>query len=535
MKIKNSIILITVFNGFAILTLGAFFYYQLNTISLLSNEIQEESAKFANKSLRAEIDVIQVQQWLTDISATRAAEGFDDGFDEAKRHQESFLQHIRDFKALYQSKNNTEKVNELEDFNTAFNDFYEMGKRMAQAYIEDGPEGGNKIMGQFDEVSETLQGRMENFLAFHQKQLDDNIREINDHIGFFFTVTMIAFIVFFIIMLLAMSYFARYLLRELGEEPSLVASIARSIADKNLDVRFRRDQKKFGLYYDIFRMTDSLKQFIRQSQFISGQVQKTSEQIAESSQSLANGTVQQASAVEEISSICVEISSQSEQNMKSAQEAQDLVSTVQSEATTGETHMKDMVTAMMEIDATSKNISKVIKVIDEIAFQTNLLALNAAVEAARAGVHGKGFAVVANEVRDLAVRSAQAAKETETMISEAITKIQQGIGVANITAEAINAIIGGVSDVSNIVAEITQASKEQNEGIQQINQGIAQIESVTQQTSSISEQNAATSLELNKLIMDLHNQLSQFQLSDAPPSQTIEGPATPSSPLITMD
>ncbi|PNU18696.1 chemotaxis protein [Geothermobacter hydrogeniphilus] len=256
-------------------------------------------------------------------------------------------------------------------------------------------------------------------------------------------------------------------------------------------------------------------------------------QVSDSSQSLSQGATESASSLEEISASMNEMSSQTRQNAENADQANRLSDEAQAAAEKGNQQMQEMVSAMGEIADAGQNISKIIKVIDEIAFQTNLLALNAAVEAARAGQHGKGFAVVAEEVRNLAARSARAARETAELIEGSVDLTERGSHIAGQTAEALGKIVDGVTKVSNLVSEIAAASNEQAQGIAQVNQGLAQIDQVTQQNTANAEEGAAASEELSSQAAQLHNMLSRFKLKQhamATVPTTIPAAAPPRPP-----
>ena len=244
------------------------------------------------------------------------------------------------------------------------------------------------------------------------------------------------------------------------------------------------------------------------------QVNSGASQVSNGAQALSQGATEQASAIQELSATIADVSHQITQNAKSAKKAEGIVDDTTQRIVSCNGDMTNMLGAMDTINSSSNEISKIIKVIDDIAFQTNILALNAAVEAARAGSAGKGFAVVADEVRSLAAKSAEAAKQTTALIEESVENVNRGSKIAKQTANALAGIVEKSEDLNVIVKNISKASEQQSESIEQINTGVEQISAVVQTNTATAEQSAAASEELSGQSLLLSNMISKFRLGD---------------------
>lgn len=290
------------------------------------------------------------------------------------------------------------------------------------------------------------------------------------------------------------------------------AKVANQVSngDMTVKVNIKSDRDMLGMALQ--KMVDQNHHALSNIYDAAYQVNTSSSQVASASEALAQGSTEQASAIEQITASIADIAEKTKENASEADKAAALMADAMVNVNSGKEDMQEMMEAMQQINASSESISKIIKVIDDIAFQTNILALNAAVEAARAGEAGKGFAVVAEEVRNLAAKSAAAASETAELIEDSIEKVNAGSKIADETSQAIEAITNVVSESEKIVSGIAEASNYQATAITQVDQAIEQVSQVVQNNSATSQECAAASIELSNQSGRMTELLSVFQL-----------------------
>ena len=414
---------------------------------------RDHDLRVAQEGQRIRVYVLNVWQWLTDISATRGQDGLDDGFAEAEKNAKALYPAIESLKALHAQEGHSQQNEKLEHLKKDFDVFYGTGKRMAEGYVSGGPSVGNKMMGEFDQVAEALSNTLQEVVSEQETNLTNTFSTITSSVNQMF-----------------------YLLIGFGAVNLVFCIIFAT--------------------WSIRSITRPLRHALDGVHITSKEVQSASKQVAASSQSVSLGASRQSAHLFMTTESLREMAEATKENASHSAEANLATENAHSHAEQGSKAMERMAGAIEEIKTASDETAKIIKTIDEIAFQTNLLALNAAVEAARAGEAGKGFAVVAEEVRNLAQRSADAARSTTSLIESSKEKADHGVSVAEEVGTSLASIISSISTATEMVKKVANSSTQQNKRIADSNQALKEMEEVTQNTAAHAEETASTSEEM---------------------------------------
>jgi methyl-accepting chemotaxis protein len=368
-------------------------------------------------------------------------------------------------------------------------------------------------IAQMQSALKVLETDLEKTVASAQKQFTAGVEKSGDNVRNVLYSMILAGVVLTLVLGVVSFFVVRTIWQQLGGEPEYAREIAAAVAAGDLSMQIEMDSNdSSSLLSALKEMQDRLQNMVSDIKISAETIKVASAEIASGNADLSSRTESQASSLEETASSMEALTDTVKQNADNARQANQMVESASGVAVKGGEVVSQVVATMTDINQSSKKIVDIISVIDGIAFQTNILALNAAVEAARAGEQGRGFAVVATEVRNLAQRSAAAAKEIKTLIGDSVDKVHAGSQLVDQAGQTMDEIVASVKRVSDIMTEITAASQEQSAGIQEIGQAIGQMDEMTQQNSALVEQAAAAAESLEEQADLLTKSLDVFKL-----------------------
>ncbi|MCB1380676.1 MAG: methyl-accepting chemotaxis protein [Alphaproteobacteria bacterium] len=545
----------------AIMVAGAYLF-GLQQTSILEREAelvdrQNRIASLVVGVKDVQIAVIQVQQWLTDISATRGLDGLNDGFDKASMNADAFrkvaMRLVEDSTALGLSdiaKVLTEAIDHFEPY-------YATGLQMAERYVSEGPSGGNRLMADFDSVAARITGDLDKLIGLaltHSQSAQSEALDLQtDTSSFRFTLLLLGVValgvgvgsIFITRRLDAQAQTEKHRsealeaeskrmeqaeqarLREMeavrqqeAAEKARIASLIigelggglANLAKGNLQYRissiFPQDFDHLRQAFN--RSAEALASTLLHVKAGAAGIRSGSGEIAVASDDLARRTETQAASLEETAAAMSQIAAMLRKTADGAAKTREVVLAAKSDADDGGEVVGRAVAAMTNIEKSSNQIHQIIGVIDEIAFQTNLLALNAGVEAARAGETGRGFAVVASEVRALAQRSADAAKEIKQLLTMSRGQVEHGVALVSETGIALGRIVERIATIASAITEIASNVEQQSAGLREVNIAIDSLDQVTQQNAAMVEQANAATRSLSDQSMSLTELVGRF-------------------------
>jgi methyl-accepting chemotaxis protein len=544
MELKNLSVGKKILLGFTvpILMFSAFgLWLQFAMISVSDNlkHIREESVAFSLLAKEMEKDIVQVQQYLSDISATRSQDGLDDGFKEAKINHDEFIANLAKFDQFYTDHGNTSGQERSHLLKTNFEAFYLAGVEMAKGYIDGGPVVGNKMMGGFDKASAVMQASLQPFIKNQLDEMDAAVASAKGNATNVRAAGLITGAIVVIMTVFVAGLTSRSITGPLVKMQSTISEVERN-SDFTRKVQVDSTDEVGNAAKAFNQLMTRLSEIIRQTRSsvegiadASSSLTQSTRQVTEGSQQQSEATSAAASSADEISSTMSNMASRTQESETLSESSRE--ETRQALAITQETMtgmgrtaqaIKESAANVARLSKSSDEISGIITVIKEIADQTNLLALNAAIEAARAGEQGRGFAVVADEVRKLAERTGRSTGEIGGLINTIQAEIGQtvetmraadeqvthSVETAKMASEALEKIGLGGEQINERMKEISNSIKESDVAIQDIARQMERVAQMTESNSNAAENSGNTARHLDELAVNLRQAVEKYKV-----------------------